>query len=89
VERRPPGWHPWAITTRIDAAAQWQRAWGAVRRHASQLPQRARLEALPPEIHQRLWCSHTLYRAISMVNGGRALERDLFAGLRPDTVFGP
>jgi len=82
VERRPPGWQPWAITTRIDAAPYWARAWGAVCRHASQLPQRERLEALPVEVHQRLWCSHTLYRALSLVNGGPEVEHDLFVGLR-------
>lgn len=82
VERAPAGWPPWAMTTRIDAAAHWRRAWRAVCCHASQLPQRERLERLPPEIHQRLWCTHTLYRAFSRVNGGRAPEDDLFAGLR-------
>jgi LmbE family N-acetylglucosaminyl deacetylase len=82
VERRPAGWHHWAITTRIDAAAYWRQVWAAVCCHTSQLPQRECLESLPPEVHQRLWCMHTLYRALSTVNGGRAIEDDLFAGLR-------
>jgi hypothetical protein len=40
------------------------------------------LEELPEQHHQALWGTQSYYRALSLVNGGRAIERDLFAGLR-------
>ncbi|NTU80586.1 MAG: hypothetical protein HGA45_14615, partial [Chloroflexales bacterium] len=80
--RSCPGWPGWAITTRIDATAHWRTAWRAVACHRSQLPEYERLAALPDELHARLWGVQTLYRALSLVSGGRATEDDLFAGLR-------
>jgi LmbE family N-acetylglucosaminyl deacetylase len=82
VERRSAGWPAWAPTTRIDAAAHWRTAWQAVACHRSQLPAYAQLAALLDAQHARLWGVQTLYRALSFVNGGREIERDLFAGLR-------
>ena len=40
------------------------------------------LAALPEADHCALWGVQTFYRAVSLVNGGRAIEHDLFAGLR-------
>jgi hypothetical protein len=40
------------------------------------------LRALPDEHHRNLWGAQTFYRAFSLVNGGREVERDLFEGLR-------
>ncbi len=40
------------------------------------------MKNLPPEHHHNLWGRQTFYRAFSFVNGGRALESDLFVGLR-------
>jgi hypothetical protein len=42
----------------------------------------ARLKDLAPEHHEALWGTQEFYRALSLVNGGRATEDDLFAGLR-------
>ena len=80
--RSTPGWPAWAISARIDATAHWRTAWRAVACHRSQLPAYERLAALPDELHARLWGRQTLYRAFSFVGGGRAVEDDLFAGLR-------
>lgn len=41
-----------------------------------------KLGELSPEHHRALWGSQEFYRAYSLVNGGRAPEADLFAGLR-------
>jgi hypothetical protein len=82
VGRRPVPWQEWAITTRIDTAAHWPDVWQAVACHRSQLPGYQRLKDLSPEQHQALWGSQGFYRVFSTVNGGRAIERDLFAGLR-------
>jgi hypothetical protein len=60
----------------------WPVVWQAVACHRSQLPGYQRLKELPPEQHHALWGSQGFYRVFSTVNGGRAIEHDLFAGLR-------
>lgn len=80
--RSTPGWPAWAISARVDAGEHWRTAWRAVACHRSQLPDYERLAALPDGLHARLWGRQTLYRALSFAGGGRALEDDLFAGLR-------
>jgi LmbE family N-acetylglucosaminyl deacetylase len=82
VERRFTAWPEWAITTRIDTSAYWEQVWQAIACHRSQLPGHLKLKALPDEVHAPLEAKQTYYRALSLVNGGRAVEDDLFAGLR-------
>lgn len=82
VARRLVAWPDWAVTTRIDTSAYWSQVWQAVACHRSQLPGYETLANLPDEQHQKLWGNQTYYRAFSMVNGGREVEPDLFAGLR-------
>ena len=81
-ERQVSPWPDWAVTTRIDTRDHWPTVWRAVRCHRSQLSVYEGLERLSPEHHQALWGSQEFYRAYSLVNGGRALETDLFEGLR-------
>lgn len=81
-QREATGWVDWAITTRIDTSAYWQQVWEAIACHQSQLPGYEKLKNLPEEYHRQLWGSLACYRAFSLVNGGRQLEDDLFAGLR-------
>lgn len=80
--RNIPGWEDWAITTRIDTSAYWQQVWQAIACHQTQLPGYAALTRLPAEQHRDLWGSQEYYRVFSLVNGGRAVENDLFMGLR-------
>jgi LmbE family N-acetylglucosaminyl deacetylase len=82
VERRGSGWEEWAITTRIDTAEYWSTVWQAVACHRSQLPGYSKLKDLPEAQHRSLWGSQGFYRVYSTVNGGRAIETDLFEGLR-------
>jgi LmbE family N-acetylglucosaminyl deacetylase len=82
VERRATGWPAWAISTRIDTSAYWPQVWEAIACHRSQLPGYHALKNLPSEHHRQLWGQQTFYRAFSLVNGGRMVESDLFAGLR-------
>jgi LmbE family N-acetylglucosaminyl deacetylase len=82
VDRRLRVWPDWAITTQIDTAAHWATVWEAVTHHQSQLPNYRALAALPLATHRTLWSVQSFYRALSLVNGGRQLERDLFEGLR-------
>jgi LmbE family N-acetylglucosaminyl deacetylase len=72
----------WAITTRLDTNAYEDTVWKAVFCHTSQLPAYSRLEQVPEQYRKVIWSEETYYRAFSLVNGGRAIERDLFEGLR-------
>jgi hypothetical protein len=58
-------------------------AWRAIQCHQSQLPSLGLLA----EMHEGaavavLAMQGTFYRALSLVNGGREIEKDLFEGLR-------
>ena len=81
-ERQAVGWEPWAITTDLDTSAYSSQIWQAVACHRSQLPATKALAVLSEEHGQNLWHTETYYRSFSLVNGGRKLEDDLFAGLR-------
>jgi LmbE family N-acetylglucosaminyl deacetylase len=81
VERHATRWPDWAITTTIDTRHLWKTVWRAVSCHTSQLVAYDRLRDLPPEHHEALWGRQSFYRAISMVNGGRSREVDLFEGV--------
>jgi hypothetical protein len=75
-------WKEWMITTRIDMAEHCHAAWRAVQCHLSQLPALGSLA----EMHEDagvavLAMQGTFYRAFSLVNGGRVLEKDLFEGV--------
>jgi len=82
VERGQIGWDDWAITTRIDASAYFDRVWQAILCHQSQLPGYGPLVDLPRETLAKLFGTGNFIRVFSLVNGGRAVEHDLFAGLR-------
>jgi LmbE family N-acetylglucosaminyl deacetylase len=81
IERHATPWPDWAITTAIDTSDVWPTVWRAVSCHESQLAAYVRLRDLPPEHHRTLWGRQSFYRAFSVVNGGRARETDLFAGV--------
>jgi LmbE family N-acetylglucosaminyl deacetylase len=81
-ERIAEPWPDWMLTTRIDARAHWECVWRAVQRHETQMAVYDRLGELTAEQHRVLWGDQAFYRVYSTVNGGRAPEHDLFAGLR-------
>jgi LmbE family N-acetylglucosaminyl deacetylase len=82
IERQAVPSPDWAITTAIDTRRFWPTVWQAVSCHESQIADYARLKDLRPEHHEALWGSQSFYRALSMVNGGRVRESDLFEGIR-------
>ena len=82
VERNHVGWEEWSITTRIDASAHFESVWQAILCHQSQLPGYGPLLDLPRETLLKIWGTGTFVRIFSLVNGGREVEDDLFAGLR-------
>jgi LmbE family N-acetylglucosaminyl deacetylase len=81
VKRSVVPWNDWMISTRIDATPYWDTVRRAVICHRTQLANLDELARLGPDMHQRLWGHPCFYRAVSQVNGGRRLERDLFEGL--------
>jgi LmbE family N-acetylglucosaminyl deacetylase len=82
TERQALPWPDWAVTTRIDAEEHWRTVWQAVQCHQTQMDAYGPLRGLTEEQHRRLWGTQEYYRAMSLVNGGRETETDLFAGLR-------
>ena len=82
VERQAVPWPDWAITTAIDTRDVWPAVWRAVSCHESQIAAYERLKDLSPAHHQALWGAQSFYRVLSIVNGGRARETDLFDGIR-------
>jgi LmbE family N-acetylglucosaminyl deacetylase len=86
VERQATPWPDWAITTVIDTRAWSAAVWRAVACHASQVAAYAALKTLVPADRDALWGSLSFYRALSLVNGGRRVETDLFEGIDGDHV---
>lgn len=82
AERRGTGWPDWAITTLVDTEAYQAKIWEAVLCHHTQLVAYRQLEQLSAERRRALWGTQAYVRAFSLVNSGRAVESDLFAGLR-------
>lgn len=82
VPRTVHVWPDWSISAWVEAEAYWPTVWQAVLCHQSQLPGYGRLATFSEAHHRKLWNHQTYYRVYSLVNGGRALERDLFEGLR-------
>jgi LmbE family N-acetylglucosaminyl deacetylase len=81
VRRQGVAWNDWAITTWIDTAAHWQKVWQAIECHRSQIS--PELLAGMTEAQRRSLASVEMYyRVFSLVNSGRAMESDLFEGLR-------
>jgi len=80
-ERTATPWPDWAITTRIGAEPWWPWVWRAVRCHKTQMAVYGALADLSEDRHEALWGNQTFYRAMSVVNGGRGVESDLFEGV--------
>jgi LmbE family N-acetylglucosaminyl deacetylase len=81
MERRFTTWPEWAVTTKVDVSAYRKQVWQAIMCHRSQLPTALTTNTLPDHMHTSLWKTQTYYRAMSMVNGGREMESELFDGL--------
>ncbi|MGW8250283.1 MAG: PIG-L deacetylase family protein [Anaerolineales bacterium] len=82
ILREPVMWEEWAVNARINGCAHWEKALEAVLCHQSQIAEFGDLKGLDEEQQCRLWGVRTYYRAYSLVNGGREVENDLFAGIR-------
>jgi len=80
--RASVSWPAWSVTTAVTSHEHWPRVWEAVQCHRTQMAQYATLAALTPDDHRAIWGVQEYYRVLSLVNGGRAREDDLFEGLR-------
>lgn len=80
--RRAVPFPEWAITTRLDAETHWRTVAEAAYRHRTQMGIFPPANQIPEDVHKQLWGHPTLYRAYSLVNGGRRVEHDIFEGLR-------
>ncbi len=80
IERCPMAWESWAVTTRVDTSAFRDVIWHAVSCHQTQIPTDPGLRSALAT--SRLWSTQSFFRAMSLVNNGRTLEDDLFAGIR-------
>jgi LmbE family N-acetylglucosaminyl deacetylase len=85
VERQASPWPQWAVTSVLNTADVWDTVWRAVGCHQTQMAIYGKLEHLSAEHHRALWGTQEFYRVFSSVNGGRAIETDLFEGLRGET----
>ena len=76
-------WKNWMITTRIDMAEYCGIALRAIHCHVSQLSTLGALAEMHEDAARAILAMQgTFFRAFSMVNGGREVETDLFAGIR-------
>lgn len=82
--RRFDGWDDWAVTTRLDTSGHMDTVWKAISCHRSQLRDYEKLRDLSEGHWRRIFGEQMYYRVFSLVNGGRAVERDLFEGLREE-----
>lgn len=85
-ERKAVRWPSWSISAEIDATAYWDRVIEAFRCHKSQVNDPDAIASLRERFEPAGWGINTYYRAFSLVNTGRAKEKDLFEGLRPQGV---
>lgn len=82
VKRSHFGWDKWAINATIDVREYFDTVWKAILCHESQLPGYGPLIHLPRKALDKFLGEGTFLRAFSLVNGGRAVETDLFEGLK-------
>jgi hypothetical protein len=76
-------WKEWMITTRIDMADYCPAVWRAIQCYQSQSLSLGMLAEMREDAGVAVLAMQgTFYRAFSLVNGGREIEKDLFEGVR-------
>jgi LmbE family N-acetylglucosaminyl deacetylase len=82
VTRSHVGWADWQITTRLDNHEYLDKVQQAMFCHKSQLPGYSPMADWSLAELSKIFGTGYFYRAVSLVNGGRKIETDLFEGLR-------
>jgi LmbE family N-acetylglucosaminyl deacetylase len=72
----------WQVSALIQCGEHWHTVLDAILCHRTQAPTYRKLTDMPEDYHRQLVNCESYYRVFSLVNGGRALEHDLFEGLR-------
>ncbi len=79
--RHHVGWEDWQITTRLDNNQYIDKVQKAIQCHKSQLPGYGPIAEWSLDELSKVFGIGSFYRAYSLVNSGRKVETDLFAGL--------
>ena len=82
VDRSFPGWPEWIMSAELDTDAYWRTTLRAILCHTSQIGGMANLVAACEHEHAALLGRQYFIRALSLVNGGRRVEQDLFEGIK-------
>jgi len=82
VDRSWPGWPEWMMTAHLDTDAHWRTVLRAIQCHQSQVAEAVNLAKDCEREHAALLGRQYFIRAMSLVNGGRTVEHDLFEGVR-------
>jgi LmbE family N-acetylglucosaminyl deacetylase len=82
VTRHHHGWEDWQITSVLDNNKYMIQVQRAVHCHKSQLPGYGPIGEWSVDELAKVFGVGYFYRAFSLINGGRKVERDLFEGLR-------
>ena len=81
VDRSFPGWPQWIMSAELDTDAHWRTVLQAIQCHTSQIGGMASLVTACESDHAALLGRQYFIRALSLVNAGRKVERDLFEGI--------
>lgn len=82
TERRPFIWPDWAVTAHIDGSDYAEEVMQAVKCHATQIPNDEGFVGRLSANIEALCELQSFVRVFSLVNGGREIEDDLFAGIK-------
>lgn len=82
VTRRHVAWPDWQITTWLDNQQYMDKVQKAILCHKSQIPGYHPIDQWPLPRLAKIFGTGHFYRVFSLVNGGRTIETDMFAGLR-------
>ena len=82
ITRTHVGWADWQITTWLDNNTYLDKVQKAMLCHKSQIPGYHPIDQWSLDELAKIFGTGHFYRAFSLVNGGREVERDLFEGLR-------
>jgi hypothetical protein len=82
VTRHHQGWQEWQITTVLDNTRHMDAVQKAIQCHRSQLPGYGPIGKWSVTELAKVFGTGYFYRTLSLVNGGRNVETDLFEGLR-------
>jgi LmbE family N-acetylglucosaminyl deacetylase len=82
VDRRMSVWPDWSVNAWIQAGDYGEQVQQAMACHRSQFPNFSTIAPLLEQHRRQLSDLQTYLRVYSLVNGGRAVESDLFCGLR-------